>query len=139
MAALPSKAVYGVNMTMRIFGLPLLAFIAGCSDTGVLGGVEKPDLGYMLVEASDQVETGLEPQLLYESCEKLKPVVEPVRQKWSCRFGFKTTKGAQDCSATVSVHPDDHTGIWKSDIGDRDAASGKIKPNLVCKRRPAAS
>lgn len=131
--------MHGLNMTIRMFGLTLVTFIAGCSDAGVSGGVEKPDLGYTLVEASDQVETGLKPHLLYERCEKLKPIVEPVRQKWSCRFGFKTSKGAQDCSATVSVHPDDHIGIWKPDIGDLDPASGKVKPNLVCKPRPAAS
>ncbi len=124
---------------MRMFGLTLIAFIAGCSDAGVLGGVEKPDLGYTLIEASNQNEMGLKPQLLYERCERLKPIVEPVRQRWSCRFGFKTSKGEQDCSATVSVHADDHTGIWKPDIGDLDPVSGKTKPNLICKRRQAAS
>lgn len=126
-------------MVGRMVGWTLIALVAGCGDAGVSGGTQKPDLGYTLVEASGQVETGLTPQLLYEHCEKLRPIVEPVHQKWSCRFGFKTSKGAQDCSATVSVHPDDHSGIWKPDIGSLDPASGKLKPNLVCKRRPDAS
>ena len=144
MPALSLKAMYGVSMTMRMLALTLIAFIAACSDVGLLSDVkkpelEKPDLGATLVEASEQLKTGLKPRLLYERCEKLTPVVELIHQAWFCRFGSETSKGAQDCSAKVSLHAFDHEAIWLPNIGDIDLVTGKTKPNLACKRRPAAS
>jgi len=124
------------RMISRIFALSALAVVAGCGDSGikdgVSGGVDRPDLGYALIEASNQLETGLAPKLLYQRCEKRAPIVEPINQKWFCRFGFHTAEGAQDCSAIMSVHPNDHWGVWKPDLGPLDPISGKTEPNLVC-------
>lgn len=122
-----------------MFGLTLAAAIVGCDGGSVLGGVEKPDLGYTLSEASEQVGLRSEPQLIYQRCEKLKPIVEPVRQRWSCWFGFRTGESTQDCSVIMSVQGDYHQAIWKPDIGELDPASGKLKPNLICKRRTPPS
>jgi hypothetical protein len=136
-----AKSMFVASMRLRMIVVSLVVAIAGCSegsDAGVLGGVDRPDLDYTLIVVSNQVETGVKPQLLYERCEKQTPIVEPVSQKWFCRFGFQTIEGAKDCSAVVSVHPDDHIGIWKPDLGDLDPVSGKEKPNLVCRRRPTA-
>jgi hypothetical protein len=55
--------------------------VAGCEDDTVLGGVERPDLGYAMLEASNAPETGQKPKLTYEHCEKQPPIVEPVNQK----------------------------------------------------------
>jgi hypothetical protein len=104
---------------------------AACDEAKVLGGIDRPDLAYAVSEASNQVEPGVEAALFYEDCRKQEPIVEPVRQKWFCRFGFRTPRDEHHCSAIVSVHGDDHVGIWKPDHGDINP-SGEVNQNLKC-------
>lgn len=111
-----------------------LMMIASCDGGQVLGGVERPDLGFAVLEASQATESGRVPQLIYQQCAKQPPVVEPMNQNWFCRFAIQTNESVQDCSATLSVHPDDHVGIWKPETR-LNPSSGDVESTLVCKAR----
>lgn len=138
-----SKPRATLRLCMSVSSRTLTAYAAifsmsacngGNASDEIVGGVDRPNLAYALAKASGQGATGVEPKLLYERCSKRTPVVEPRQQKWFCRFGFSTSEGEQDCSVVISIHPDDHWGVWKPDL-ELDPSTGRVSSTLACMRR----
>lgn len=97
------------------------------------GGVEKPDLGIIVLEASGPGATSKDQNLTFSECGKISPIVAPVDQQWACKFAFREEGKTHRCSAVLAVRSDDHWGVW-DDAGRVDQETGKRLPTLTCSR-----
>ena len=127
------------NLLPGSFLLALLAaLLTGCNDNEVIGGVEKPDLDLTVAIVADSGGSGEQPKLLHKQCVKQQPISEPIEQRWFCEFSFSMNGQVQDCSATLSVHADDHFGVWRPDDDGLNPKTGEYQSGVKCLQRPPA-
>ena len=83
----------------------------------MVGGVEKPDLRFVLGVPDDPNAYVTPEDLTFSQCKQILPVVEPIKQRWTCQFGFRKDGALHTCTVILAVQADDHVGIWNAVSG----------------------